>query len=294
MNKKLKALAGSESTVLKLGEYEVPCYVLENEARVISGRGMQKTLGFSSTSSGSALTNLVNSRLIDYLPEATMNILHNPFEFDRLGKGGSAPSTYGYDATILIDICDALIQAKKEGKLLTKAQNKYAEHAEMIIRSVAKVGIIALIDEATGYQAKREKNALQKILDKFLKNEANKWSKTFPDQFWEKLLKIKGCPSYMTLKRPSFVGHWVNDIVYSRLAPGIKTKLKEINPRTEKGYRRNKHHQFFTEDHGIPELKEHLSKVMVLMDAASNDKEFKRLLSRSLPKYGDTLELGFN
>ncbi len=292
MSKKLKALAGSESTVLKLGEYHVPCYVLENEARVISGRGMQKTLGFSSTSSGLALSNLVNSRLTDYIPETAINVLNNPFEFDRLGKGGSAPSTYGYDATILIDICDALIQARKAERL-TKTQNKYAEHAEAIIRSVAKVGIIALIDEATGYQATREKDALQKILDKFLKDEANRWSKTFPDQFWEKLLKVKGYPSYIALKRPSFVGHWVNDIIYSRLAPDIKSKLKEVKPRTEKVYRKNKHHQFCTEEHGVPELKEHLSKVMVLMDAASNDNEFKRLLNRSLPKYGNTLELDF-
>jgi len=90
---------------------------------------------------------------------------------------------------------------------------------------------------------------------------------------------------------PSFVGHWVNDIVYDRIAPGIRQKLKELNPRTEKGNRKFKNHQFFTDDHGVPELRDHLSKTMVLMDAASGSKEFDRLLNRSLPKFGTTLEL---
>jgi hypothetical protein len=74
------------------------------------------------------------------------------------------------------------------------------------------------------------------------------------------------------MKRPAFVGHWVNDIVYSRLAPGTKDKLKEINPRLPSGERKKKHHQHLTEDYGLPELKDHLKKVMVLMDAASSKK----------------------
>ncbi len=183
-----------------------------------------------------------------------------------------------------------ITQANNKDRLPDKYKS-LVFRAQLITSAFAKAGIIAAIDEVTGYQEIREKDALQKILNKFLVDEARKWSKTFPDLFWEKLIKIKGQPSYMALKRPSFVGHWINDIVYSRLAPGIKNKLKEINPKTEKGYRKNKHHQHLTGDHGVPELREHISKVMVLMDASSNDRDFSRLLNRSLPKYGDTLEL---
>jgi len=174
---------------------------------------------------------------------------------------------------------------------LLASQRHIAERAEILIRGLATVGIIALVDEATGYEEIRENSALQKILDKFLTSEARKWSKTFPDKFWKKLIKIKGYPNYMALKRPSFVGHWINDIVYSRLAPGVVEKLKEINPRTTKGYRKSRHHQHLTADHGVPELRDHLTKVMVLMDAAANSREFTRLLNTSLPRFGDTLEL---
>lgn len=286
-----RQLSAEYTGELLIGDLTIPCHVLEDETRVLSGRGMQNSLGFSRASSGSALTNFVDSKLVDFIPKESMEKIKNPIAFKRIGSGGSAPHTNGYDATILIDICDAIIQANRKG-LLADTQQKYAEGAEIIIRSVAKVGIIALVDEATGFQNIREKNALQKILDKFLQDEKRKWSKTFPDEFWYKLVKIKGYDSYIALNRPAYVGHWVNDIVYARLAPGIKKKLRELNPRSQKtGNRQGTHHQHLTEDHGLPELKDHLNKVMVLMDASSSKNEFERLLNKSLPKYGDTIQL---
>jgi len=141
-------------------------------------------------------------------------------------------SAYGYRATLLPQVCEVYLRARDAGVLLP-SQRHIAERAEILIRGLATVGIIALVDEATGYERIKEDYALQKILDKFLTNEARKWSKTFPDEFWKKLIRTKGYPSYMALKRPAFVGHWINDIVYSRLAPGVVSKLKEINPLRE-------------------------------------------------------------
>lgn len=86
----------------------------------------------------------------------------------------------------------------------------------------------------------------------------------------------------------------MNDIIYKRIAPGVLKKLKDLNPRISNGKRVNKHHQFLSEDFGLPELKNHLEKVMILMDASSNKTEFERLLNRSLPRYGDTMELPLN
>ena len=90
---------------------------------------------------------------------------------------------------------------------------------------LCNIGIIALVDEATGYQDIRERDAVQKILDKFLKDDPHKWYKTFQDDFWHKLIKIKGYPSYMALKRPAFVGHWVNNIIYD---PERKNKVSKF------------------------------------------------------------------
>jgi len=87
------------------------------------------------------------------------------------------------------------------------------------------------------------------------------------------------------------VGHWTNDVVYSRLAPGVLNKLKEINPRTEKGYRKRRHHQYMIRDYGHPALKEHLANVIFLMRGCRDWQDFKRRLEAAAPKHGDTIPL---
>jgi len=209
--------------------------------------------------------------------------------------GKTPVAVHGYRAEILADICDAILDARKDDCLKTEQEIRYGEHAELLVRAFARVGIAALVDEATGYQEIREKDALQRILDKFLNPQARAWSKTFPDEFWQKLVKMRGYDSYLAIKRPAFIGHWVNNYVYSRLAPGVLPMLKDINPRNDNGNgRKRKHHSHLTEEHGLPELKEHLKKLMFLMDISKNRQEFEKLLDRAAPRYGDTLELDYD
>ena len=195
----------------------------------------------------------------------------------------------GYSASMLPAVCEAWLMARDQGKLQKNQMHK-AEKAETFMRGFARLGIAALVDEVTGYQYIREKNSLQQILDKFLTDEANAWTKTFPDEFWIKLIALKRQPPERAIKRPPFVGRWVNDLVYDRLAPALRHKLETINPKTEKGYRKNKHHQMLTQDHGVSELQNHLNKVMLLMDAADTEEEFYRLLNKTMPKYNVTID----
>lgn len=274
---------------LRIGEIKMSCFVTGEGERYISGRSMTSAIGMKGRGQGMGRITS-HTVLRPFLNNSLALAIQNPVEI----VGKTPRPVHGYRAEILADICDALLEARKKGALKTEQEIRYGDFAEILVRGFARVGIAALVDEATGYQRVREQHALQKILDKFLKDEARAWSKTFPDDFWEKLVKIKGYDSYLAVKRPAFVGHWVNDIVYSRLAPGIKDRLKQMNPRTNTGHRRNRHHQHFTEDYGLPELRDHLKKVMVLMDAASNKKDFERMINRSLPKYGSTIELALD
>lgn len=271
---------------LNLGDISLSCFVTGRGERFISGRSMTGAIGMKGRGQGMARIS-ANATLKPFMNNALIMAINSPVQI----VGKTPRPVHGYRAEILADICDAILEARKAGALRTEQERRYGHFAETLVRGFARVGIAALVDEATGYQRVREKDALQKILDRFLNDDARKWSKTFPDEFWQKLVKVKGYDSYLAVKRPAFVGHWVNDIVYSRLAPGIKDKLGEINPRQPSGARKNRHHQHLTEDYGLPELRDHLKKVMVLMDAASNKREFERLLDRSLPRYGATLPL---
>lgn len=95
----------------------------------------------------------------------------------------------------------------------------------------------------------------------------------------------------MSVKRPSVIGHITNDIVYSRITPGLLPKLKELNPKTETGGRKDKHHQFFTRDYGFPELKQHILNLIFIMKGADSWATFYRILNGAAPKFGNTLEL---
>ena len=128
----------------------------------------------------------------------------------------------------MADICDAILAARK-AKVLTPKQEAIAAQCEILTRSFAKVGIIALIDEVTGYQEVRDRLALQAILDRYLTKEKAKWAKTFPDEFYEHMFRLRNWSfNPLSIKRPRMIGHYTNDIVYARLAPGILTKLKEL------------------------------------------------------------------
>lgn len=276
---------------VSIGSFEISSSVLEDGTRVLSQRGISTAFtgnrggGTNSDGAQNLPRFLATKDVKPFISSDLMARLSSPIEYQPLHGGRTA---FGYEASLLPEFCEVILDADDAGLLKNE---KLAASAKMLIRGLARIGIIALVDEATGYQYDREKDALQMILEQYLSDEKRKWSKTFPDEFWFKLIKVKGKDSYYAMNRPSYVGHWVNDIVYSRLAPGVKAKLNELNPRLPSGRRKGINTQWLTDDYGLPELKDHLKKVMVLMDASSSQKEFERLLNKSLPKYGDTIEL---
>ena len=217
-----------------------------------------------------------------------------PIKFIRNNAGGSQSVTYGYEATLLIDLCDAII---KTGELGLFTDSLIIQRANIIIRSVAKVGIIALVDEATGYnKAKsRAKDELQNFLNKFLSEEAAKWIKVFPDIFFEDLYKMHNWDWTKTSKRPGVVGQWINDIVYSRLAPLVLKELDAKNPKNEKGSRSYKHHQFLSREIGLPKLRQHLEAVHAIAVISNyNWLKFMKNIDKAYPPQYQQLEIDFD
>lgn len=248
---------------LSIGACKIPCAVLEDGRRVLSEHG---------------ITPFIDNELIDG------HLKPIPYESGKR-------ILIGFDAELLPAACDVWLRARQAGALQSQQMPK-ALQAEILMRGLAQTGIVALVDEATGYQEIRDRQALQIILDKYLTDEWSKWTKRFPDDFYRELFRLKGL-RYPTPsgKKPGFVGHWTNDIVYSRLAPGVLRELRKKNPRGPSGHRLRRHHQHFTENFGEPELLQHLSNVTFLMKTCESDREFKRKLDLAAPKYGDTMPL---
>ena len=283
----LEVIAGAPDRPLVIGDIEIPCYVLEDETRVLSQRGVTAGIGLN-PDAGFRMPQFMASRSIaKYVSADSMPALKHPVRFKNPVGGGIA---LGYPATLLPDICDVILAARAAGSLQER-QLPIAQRCELLIRGLAQVGIIALVDEATGYQKLRAQRALAIILEKFIAKELQPWTKTFPYEFYTEIARLKGWPPMYSMKRPSVVGHYTNDIVYERIAPGLLEELQNVNPTLPTGRRQQRHHQWFTPEFGHPRLKEHLAAVTALMRAAPNWPAFQRSLQRAFRKLNDTLPL---
>lgn len=126
------------------------------------------------------------------------------------------------------------MEARKNNSL-TKNQLHVATQCEILVRGFARVGLIALVDEATGYQADRARDALANLLEAFVAKELRRWVKTFPADFYKEWFRLRALPYNGSVKRPQYIGDLTNDLVYSRLAPGVSEELRGGSPRDEEG-----------------------------------------------------------
>lgn len=283
---------------LNLAGMIIPCYVLEDGTRVLSGRGMQDALKMvDETSKGGGQK--AGTRLSRYLNQKSLYpFIYNgkePDHFNAIICNDGEAKINGYEATVLVDICDAFLEARKNIKLSPR-QEIIAAQCEILVRAFAKVGIVALVDEATGYQQDKDraKDELQRFLSQFISEEASKWVKTFNDSFFEMIYRMRGWNWAMTHKRPGVVGTWINDIVYERIGPAVLSELERVNPKNERGSRKERHHQHLTEEIGRPKLKEHLASVEALGRASGYDwATFMRMLDAAFPKPHQQLSLLF-
>ena len=289
----LKVIAGQPDNPLVIGDIEIPCYVLEDETRVLSQQGFLESIGRARKAKGGHGAGIVDNPafflaarnlspfISDELRRSTTPV---PFQIPNGSKG------YGYKAQLLPEVCSVYLEARAAGGLLP-SQRHIAARAEILIRGLATVGIVGLIDEVTGYEHVREQRALAKILEKFLDEELQSWTRTFEFSFYEQIFRLKGWGSAAGVRRPQVIGHYTNDLVYDRIAPGVLDELRERNPVLPQGWRKNRHHQWFTPEFGHPKLRMHIEGVTALMRAAGSWESFKRSLNRAYPKPDSQLAL---
>lgn len=288
---------GSPEKPVMIGTTEIQCYVLDDETRVLTQASFLEAIGRHRKA------NVRDEGGEERLPAILQGKSINPFISQELieksrpiqFKTESGVLASGYRAEILPMVCEVYLKARDAGALPSN-QHHVAAQAEILIRALAHVGIIALVDEATGYQDYRSRTALNEILEQFIAEELRKWAKTFPDEFYKQIFRLRGWDwkPQSIRQRPGVVGKYTNNLVYERMAPGILEELKRKNPKTPSGHRRHKHFQWLTEDIGDPRLREHLASVITLMRASMDWDQFKRLVDRSLPRFGDTLEMSLD
>lgn len=286
----------THSGELKMGNVSIPCAVLEDGTRVITQRGMFVALGMNKNPSKgqTAIENrpkfLSANNLTPFITEElTRSWKPIPFRLSKGSGGYRGNIAFGYDAKILPLVCHAYLDAKEAGKL-TRLQKHIAEAAKIITRGFSVVGIVALVDEATGYQEIRDRQALQEILRQYITGALYEWTKTFPMEFYKEIFRLKGW-KWNAGKMPGAVGGYTKDLVYSRLAPGVLQELERLNPPSDAGYRKHRHHQFLTREIGHPTLSRRLYELIGMARASETWEKFYRVVDRTFPKLNATLPL---
>jgi len=287
-----KVICGAADRPLRIGEIEIPCYVLEGEKRVLVQRAiisaMDMARGGSSKGGGDRLSHFVNQqRLNPFIPNEIKQVTGNPIKF--IAPNGAI--AHGYEAEYLAKLCFSVLDADRAG-IIQDQQQHIARRCRILIEGFSIVGINALVDEATGYQEIRAKDALAKILEQFIAKELQPWTKTFPTEFYKNIFRLRGWPfDPNSVKRPQVIAHWTVDFVYKRLAPGVCEELMAKSPVVD-GRRKHALFRWLTGDVGHPKLRSHLDGVLALMRVSESWAQFKHFLNKAYPKY-EKLELGF-
>lgn len=274
---------------LILGETELNVAVLEDGTRVISRNAIFKAFG--RTKRGRAKTEQRVPNMPSFIDANNLqsfvgeDLRSGLKQLDFVALNGKQDSAY--NALILPMLCKVYLDARQSGVLKTQ-QLPLARASEVLLISLSKVGIIAMVDEVTGYQEVRDKTALQEFLTKFIKEERGIYMKTYPDEFFEAIFKMRHLNWSLANKgkKPQYIGHYINNFVYSRIAPNVLTELRKVNPKDETGKRKGKHTQHIDIDYGHPKLKEHLSILTAFARATGfNWTNWERMVNRALPKF---------
>ena len=263
---------------LIMGDVAFSCHVLDDYKRVIVQREVVRALSGKVT--GDLKSYLSTTAVSKYLDLAEIAEKAVTFRIP-----GTQYEARGYEATLLVEICDAYLKAREDG-ILVKSQLKIAKQAEIIMRACAKVGIIALIDEVTGFQNYRKDNALRVKLQAFIAEDMQEWARMFPEEFWFELARLENI-HYSPRNRPIRWGKYVMAFVYDAVDKDVGRELRKKNPNPQHG--RN-HHQWLKE-FGRDRVRDHLNQVLGVMKMCRDMEDFNRHFGHIFKK--EPLQLTF-
>lgn len=287
---------------LDIGDISIPCAVMPDGTRLLSERAIAKAFG--AKRGGSHWLRLKSAPEDSHLPVFLSAGNIKPFINNELAKllvgrriyrakKGATPA-HGIEATALPKICNVYLKMRDEGAL-TAPQLRLSIQADIINRGLAEIGIVALVDEATGHIEEKKKNEYRELFQAFIRDQMKEYEKEFPRQFTDYLYRLYGLTPGKNGRHPQFFGSFTRKYIYAPLAESkgaILDMLDEKNPViTAKGGRKYKMFQFLTDSIGLPAFRAHLWQIVGILGSAKNKSEFDRLFARAFPTRGTQVEL---
>jgi hypothetical protein len=268
---------------------DVECYVLSDPQKtaVVSQRGMGEALGFPKEGSGKQfLRSVKGARIAPYVGDELIAKLENPIVFQGANAVANV-STYGYDVTILIDVCKAIIRAESDGKLLERQKN-LAQQAHIIVGASAKAGIKGLVYALAGYTP--TPNEIIAAFKFYVREEARDYEREFPNQLYQEWYRLYQLPE-PERNRPWKFKHLTVNHVYWPLAnsKGHILELTRAQRASNGAERRKRLHQFLS-DIGVKALRQHLGQLLGIAQVSRSQEEYEGHVRRI---FGQQFEFDF-
>ena len=293
-----KILKATHQGNLNINSLDITAYNLPNGERVLSRIGFLKALGRTGKAKGGRnydeeFQTPVFLTASNIKPLVDEDLLENSKPIIFIDLNGN--QSIGYKAEILPQVAFLFSDALSKG-ILKQNQKHIGEQSRILVKAFLKTSIIALVDEATGYQYDRERDALQVVLKAYINEELLKWQKMFPDTFYYEIFRlnkwdytVKGIN-----KRPSVIGKWTNKLIYEQLPKGVLEELKVKTPKSPEGNYTARFFQSLTPDIGHPELTSQIYKVVGIMQISDNWNDFISNFNRMISRESGQMEIYFD
>lgn len=264
---------------------DVECYVLEDDKKtaVISQTGMASALGLSPR--GNALPRfLANKVMSDAVGAEFRKKMENPLKFQYgTGGAGAPPATiHGFDSSLLIDLCNAIIASEKK---LGPRYAAIAKQAHLIVGASARLGIRDLVYALAGYNPTTEEVIAAFKL--YVLEEAKKYEPEFPNELymqWHRLYNLavpeRGKPwtfKYLTVQH-----------VYFPIAKSNGNLLALLRALKAKGGDRSKKLFQFLNDIGARALRMQLGRILEMAESSPDKATYERKI---VERFGGQQEL---
>jgi hypothetical protein len=205
--------------------------------------------------------------------------------------------TVGYDALLLPMVAEVYLKLRdwyyEKNKRVPTKYAHIVTACDTLTRALAKDGIRAMVDLATGYQADKAREDALKIIALYIAPSLMPWTRRFPHEFFRETYRLHGWEYKSgSVKHPQYLGKFINKYIYDPLPPGVPAEMKRLLPKNENGNRRAKLWQTMTIGTGIPHLDRQITTVLTIMQLSASkavfEQQFKTLFGKQpqLPYIG--------
>jgi hypothetical protein len=292
-----KAIAEGE---LRIGDLALRCAVLDDaeNTRVLTQEGFLQAIGRAGKAKGGegaavdGRPAFLRAKNLEPFISSDLLASTTPLEFVPYKAPGYQGRAFGYRAKLLPQVCWVFQDALVARKLLPNQQH-IGDACKALLKALTNYAIDDLVDQATGFDDLRKREAIDRMLEKYVREDALPWVKMFDVDFYRQIYRLNRWPfDPDKTARPGVIGHWTNDL-YDRLAPMIRPELHRLVRRNAKGKPTEKLTQHLSPEEGKPRLRELLEGVKALMRISTDWEDYEAKLDIAFPRFEEGLSLPF-